>query len=54
MTAGIIDEMHLFLTPVTAGGGTPALSQHFHSNLELLDVNRFESGVVHLHYRTSI
>ena len=25
MAAGLIDEMHLFLTPVTVGGGTPAL-----------------------------
>ncbi len=52
MAAGLINEMHLFMTPVMVGGGTPALSHHFHSNLELLDMDRFASGVVHLHYRT--
>src|SRR5260370_10844663 len=35
MAAGLVDELHLFLTPVTVGGGTPALSHHFRSNLEL-------------------
>ena len=53
MAAGLIDEMHLFVTPVTVGGGTPALPDHFHSNLELLRVDSFVGGVVHLQYRTS-
>jgi dihydrofolate reductase len=53
MAAGLIDEMHLFLTPVTVGGGTPALPDRFRSRLELLGVDRFGGGVVHLHYRTS-
>jgi dihydrofolate reductase len=53
MAAGLVDEMHLFLTPVTVGGGTPALGDRFHSDLELLGVDRFVGGVVHLHYRTS-
>jgi dihydrofolate reductase len=52
MAAGLIDEMHLFLTPVTVGGGTPALPDHFRSNFELQRVDRFVGGVVHLHYRT--
>jgi dihydrofolate reductase len=51
MTAGLVDEIHLFVTPVTIGGGTPALPRHFHSQLELWAVDRFVSGVVHLHYR---
>jgi len=33
-------------------GGTPALPDHLRSNLELLDVDRFAGGVVHLRYRT--
>jgi dihydrofolate reductase len=53
MAAGLIDEMHLFVTPVTLGGRTPALPDHFHSNFELLGVDRFAGGVVHLHYRPS-
>ena len=51
MAAGLVDEMHLFVTPVMVGGGTTALPDRFHSVLELLDVDRFESGVVHLQYR---
>ncbi len=53
MAAGLVDEMHLFLKPVTIGGGTPALFNRSGSDLELLDVGRFSGGVVHLHYRTS-
>jgi dihydrofolate reductase len=53
MAAGLLDEMHLFVAPVAIGGGNPALSSHFYSNIELLNVDRFASGDVHLHYRTS-
>jgi riboflavin biosynthesis pyrimidine reductase len=52
MAAGLLDELHLFVTPVAIGGGNPALSSHFSSSLELLGVDRFVSGDVHLHYRT--
>ncbi len=51
MAAGLVDEIHLFVTPVTLGGGTPALPDRFRSDLELLCLPRFENGVVHLHYR---
>jgi dihydrofolate reductase len=50
--AGLIDECHLFLTPVVVGGGTRSLPGHHRAKLELLDERRFESGVVHLHYAT--
>lgn len=53
MAAGLLDEMHLFVAPVAVGGGTPALSHHFDSHLELLNVDRFASGDIHLHYRIS-
>jgi dihydrofolate reductase len=53
MVAGLVDEMHLFLTPVTVGGGTPALPRHFEVKPELLGVEHFRGGVVHTHYRTS-
>ena len=52
MAAGLLDELHLFVTPVAIGSCNPALSSHFSSNLELLGVDRFASGGVHLHYRT--
>jgi dihydrofolate reductase len=50
--AGLVDECHLFVSPVIVGGGTAALPDHVRVNLELLDERRFGSGVVHLHYRT--
>jgi dihydrofolate reductase len=48
--AGLVDEVHLFLTPVVVGGGTKALPDGAHVDLELLDERRFRNGVVHLHY----
>ena len=50
--AGLVDECHLFLTPILVGGGTPALPHDVRLELELLDERRFANGVVHLHYRT--
>jgi dihydrofolate reductase len=51
IAAGLVDELHLFLTPIMVGGGTPALPAGVRVDLELLDGRRFSSGVVHLHYR---
>jgi dihydrofolate reductase len=48
--AGLVDECHLFLSPVLVGGGTRALPNDVRVNLELLDERRFGNGVVHLHY----
>jgi dihydrofolate reductase len=50
--AGLVDEYHLFLTPVIVGGGKQSLPDNVRQELELLDERRFGSGVVHLHYRT--
>jgi dihydrofolate reductase len=50
--AGLVDEYHLFLTPVVVGGGNHWLPRGVRLNLELLDEHRFGNGVVHLHYRT--
>jgi len=50
--AGLVDEFHLFITPVVVGGGTKSLPDNVHLKLELLDERRFGNGVVHLHYRT--
>jgi dihydrofolate reductase len=49
--AELVDEVHLFLTPVLVGGGNRALPDGVRVNLELLDERRFGNGVVHLHYR---
>jgi dihydrofolate reductase len=51
--AGLVDECHLFLTPVVVGGGRRSLPDHVRLDLELLDEGRFASGVVHLHYRVA-
>jgi dihydrofolate reductase len=50
--AGLVDDYHLFVTPIVVGGGNPALPKDVRVNLELVDERRFEGGVVHLHYRT--
>jgi len=49
--AGLVDEYHLFVTPVVVGGGNPAFPADVHVTLELIDERRFDGGVVHLHYR---
>ena len=50
--AGLVDEWHLFVTPIVVGGGKRSLPDDVRVNLELLEERRFEGGVVHLHYRT--
>lgn len=49
--AGLVDEYHLFATPVVVGGGKRSLPEHVRLRFELLDERRFGNGVVHLHYR---
>jgi dihydrofolate reductase len=51
LTMGLIDECHLFFSPIVVGGGTRALPDNVRVELELLDERRFGNGVVHLHYR---
>jgi dihydrofolate reductase len=50
--AGLVDEYHLFITPIVVGGGRQSLPNNVRLKLELLDERRFGNGVVHLHYRT--
>ena len=52
IAAGLVDELHLFVTPIVVGGGTRALPDDVRVELALLDETRFANGVVHLHYRT--
>ena len=52
--AGLVDECHLFLSPIVVGGGKRALPDDVRAQLELLDERRFRNGVVHLHYRVGI
>jgi len=50
--AGLVDEYHLFVTPIVVGAGNQALPNDVRVKLELMDERRFEGGVVHLRYRT--
>ena len=51
--AGLIDELHLFLTPVLVGGGKRALPEGLNLQLVMLDEHRFRGGTVFLRYRTA-
>lgn len=53
LQGGLLDELHLFVNPVILGGGKPAFPRGVRQNLELLETRRFDTGVVHLHYRIS-
>ena len=50
--AGLVDEWHLFVSPIVVGGGKQSLPDNVRLKLDLLDERRFGNGVVHLHYRT--
>jgi dihydrofolate reductase len=50
IAAGLVDECHLFLSPIVVGAGNPALPAGVVWELELVDERRFGNGVVHLHY----
>jgi dihydrofolate reductase len=51
LEADLVDECHLFVNPVIVGGGKPAFRAALRRNLELLETRRFDTGVIHLHYR---
>jgi dihydrofolate reductase len=51
--AGLVDEIHLFLSPIVVGGGTRALPDSVRVKLELLAERRFRNGVVYLRYGTN-
>ncbi|HEX5945878.1 MAG TPA: dihydrofolate reductase family protein [Acidimicrobiales bacterium] len=49
--AGLVDEVHLFVSPVVVGGGKAGLPRGVRLDLELVGERRFANGVVHLHHR---
>jgi dihydrofolate reductase len=53
IAAGLVDEWHLFVTPIIVGGGKPSLPDGVHIRLELVRERRFVGGTVYLHYRTA-
>lgn len=50
ISAGLVDECHLILNPIVVGGGTRALPDGAHWELELVDERTLDN--VHLHDRT--
>lgn len=48
--AGLIDTVHLFVTPVAVGGGKAALPKGSRVDLELESTRRFGNGMAHLQY----
>jgi dihydrofolate reductase len=52
ITAGLVDEYHLFVWPAVVGGGKRFLPARVRLQLELLDERRFGNGAMYLRYRT--
>jgi dihydrofolate reductase len=52
--AGLVDEYHLFVTPVVVGGGTPVFPDGVRARLDTADEHRFAGGVVYLRYRARV
>ena len=52
--AGLVNEWHLFVTPIVVGGGKRALPDDVRVELELLDERSFGNGTVYLHYHTRV
>ena len=54
ISAGLVDEISLFLNPIIVGGGKRSLPDGALVQLELLEERRFENGVVFLRHRTMV
>jgi dihydrofolate reductase len=50
LEAGLVDEIHLLLSPVVVGAGKPALPLQNHRTLKLLGKHSFANGTVYLRY----
>ena len=48
---GLVDELHLFVYPLTLGGGTRLFSEDSPVKLSLATSESYENGVVYLAYR---
>jgi dihydrofolate reductase len=50
LTAGLVDEIQLYLTPIVLGAGKRAFPVDTHLPLKLSEEKRFETGVVFLRF----
>lgn len=48
---GLVDEIHLFVVPVTIGGGISVLPKNYSIKLDLLEERRIADGWIYLRYR---
>lgn len=53
LQAGLVSDLHLFVSPVVVGGGTPALPHGMRLDLAWDRTETFPNGVVHLRYTVS-
>ena len=51
LRAGLVDEIHIVLSPVAIGGGKPAFPSDLRLDLELVGERRFGNGAVLVAYR---
>lgn len=51
LTAGLVDEIHFFISTVIVGGGRRALPEGLKLNLELMAQRAFKNGTTYLGYR---
>ncbi len=51
--AGLVDEYHLYLSPVVVGGGTPYWPRNLRPAIDLMEERRFGNGMVFLRYRSA-
>jgi dihydrofolate reductase len=51
--AGLVDETHLFVSPVILGRGKRALPSDGRIDLELVEERRFENGAIYLRHRVA-
>ena len=47
---GLVDDLHLFVYPVSLGEGARLLDGSAHTTLKLKGSETYDNGVVHLHY----
>ena len=53
LRAGLVDECHVYLAPVSVGGGTRFFPGDLRLSLELISEREFAQGVVMLRYRVA-